>query len=174
MPYRFSSSAPYTRTRDISLRYKNNAQEQKLSSCSVSFLMRLTQSPDGTKCPPNACYSPKDFSLCPYLSLRKYLFSNSIAPSCRLPPNRRRGADGVPDQQVSARWSPLGSLLPVGCGKTNRARLSAPSHLGRQNCCPKGGAVHLVRQTPTCIQSRGILFQVMFAQRWALRGNPQR
>ena len=58
--------------------------------------MRLTQSPDGTKCPPNACYSPKDFSLFPYLSLRKYLFSNSVAPLCRLPPDRRRGADWSP------------------------------------------------------------------------------
>ncbi|KAK4806151.1 hypothetical protein QYF61_001078 [Mycteria americana] len=70
---------------------------------------------------------------------QKYLFSNSVAPLCRLPPDCRRGADGVPDQQVSTHWSPLSSLPRVGYGKTNRARLSAQSHLGRQNVVPKIG-----------------------------------
>ena len=83
-----------------------------------------------------ACF-PRDLAPTPFFSCPpKIPLFTSIAPLCRLPPDCRRGAEGVPGRQVGARRSPLRPLLPVGRGKTNRARLSARSHLGCQNRYP--------------------------------------
>ncbi|XP_052632496.1 uncharacterized protein LOC128136612 [Harpia harpyja] len=42
------------------------------------------------------------------------------------------------------------------------------------HCCPKSGVVYPVCKMPIQTQSRGILFQFMFTQRWGLGGNLQR
>ena len=78
---RNESSVSYTKMRDVSLCYK--------SMCRKEIMLLLHNFPDASyrepkqdKMSPNACYSPKDFSFFPYLSIRKYLFSNSVAPLC--------------------------------------------------------------------------------------------
>ena len=96
----------------------------------------------------------------PYLLLiyQKIPLSISVAPLSYLLPSCRGGANGVPDQQVSTRWSPVRPLLPVGYGKTISATLSAQSHLGHQICCPISGTVYPVCSTLIYTQSRGLVF----------------
>jgi len=108
------------------------------------------------KCPQMPSTSQKTIPFSPIY--QKIPFSNSIALLCHLPPNSRRGADEVPNQQGGACWSPIRLLLSVWYSKTTRARLPVQFHLGHQNSCPKSGIVYSVCSTLIHTQSRGIVF----------------
>ena len=120
----------------------------------------LYAEPKWDKNVPKCLPLPKDFSFFPYSFIRKHLFPSSVAPLCRSPPNHRRGADGVPSQQVGAPWSPVGLLLPIGYNCI-WARLSAQSHLGRLQLLSQNlGFIYPVCHMPIYTERRGIILHM--------------